>query len=415
MSADYPQAPSDILTAFRWGLVIPAHPLALTAARTLDERRQRALSRYYLDAGAGGLAVGVHTTEFAIHRLETGLYRPVLQLAMDVARNWPAASNSEPASTPPSDAHAPGSAPVPPTGGKSASLSSAPPLDIHVPEGRSALPASAPPLSPPAGPVMIAGIIGRTEQAVREAGLARELGYHIGLIGLGALKEASDAQLLDHVRQIARVIPVMGFYLQPAAGGRILSEGFWRRLAEVPNLAGIKIAPFNRYHTLTVVRAVAESGRAGEVALYTGNDDSILIDLLTRYELRFDGRTVRTGIVGGLLGHWAYWTKRAVEHLELARRHRGAAAIPAEALTLAAQITESNEAVFDPQNDFRGCICGILYVLSRSGLLEGVRSLGEGARLSPGQSERIERILTLYPHLTDHDFVRDNLDHWLTP
>ncbi|UCF96380.1 MAG: dihydrodipicolinate synthase family protein [Spirochaetaceae bacterium] len=358
-SREYPQPPERIVKALRTGMVIPAHPLALKEDKTLDERHQKALSRYYLDAGAGGLAVGVHTTEFAIHDPKIGLYRPVLELAMETVRGWQ-------------------------------------PL----------IPASDPPL-------MVAGVIGATAQAVREAETARELGYHMGLLGLGALKEASDDQLVDHARKVAGVLPIMGFYLQPAVGGRILSERFWRRLAEIPNLVAIKMAPFNRYYTLTVIRAVAAAGRAGEVALYTGNDDSILVDLLTRFEIALDQGSAAMEIVGGLLGHWAYWTTRAVEQLEQVRGAKRNGAVPAQLLTLAAQVTESNGAIFDPENDFRGCISGILYVLASSGLISGVNPLGAGERLSSGQAKKIDAVMTRYPHLTDHQFVRENLDRWL--
>jgi hypothetical protein len=301
----------------------------------------------------------VHTTEFAIHDPKVGLYRPVLELAMETARAWkPLAAVS-------------------------------------------------------AHPVMVAGIIGKTAQAVREAELARELGYDVGLLGLGALKGYSDAQLVDHARQVARVLPIMGFYLQPAVGGRILSEDFWRRFAEIPNLAAIKMAPFNRYYTLAVIRAVASAGRAGEVALYTGNDDSILIDLLTRFEFALEKGTVKLEIAGGLLGHWAYWTKRAAQQLEQVHSAKRSGVVPSELLTLAAQVTESNEAVFDPEHSFQGCISGILYVLKSSGLVTGVHPLGEGEGLSPGQAEKIDTVISRYPHLIDHDFVRENLDRWL--
>jgi len=363
MRPDYPLPPQQVLEAFRRGMVIPAHPLALTAQKKLDERRQRALSRYYLEAGAGGLAVGVHTTEFKIHEPKLGLLRPVLELAAETAGAWWKARG-------------------PTRGGP---------------------------------PMLIAGIVGPTGQAVREAVLARELGYHAGLLSLAALKEADDSQLVAHARAVAEAIPIMGFYLQPDVGGRLLCEGFWRGLAEIPNLVGIKIAPFNRYQTLVVVRAVAEAGRAGEVALYTGNDDSILLDLLTTYEFSGSGRTIRAGIVGGLLGHWAYWTRKAVEILEQARGAREGGSIPAGLLTLGAQVTEANEAVFDPANRFRGCIAGILYTLTRSGLLEAVRPLDEREVLSPGQAQRIDRVIRDYPHLHDHEFVRAHLESWLAP
>jgi dihydrodipicolinate synthase/N-acetylneuraminate lyase len=359
MDNDFPKAPDRVVKALQDGMVIPAHPLALNRGRTLDESHQRALSRYYLDAGAGGLAVGVHTTEFAIHDPKVGLYRPVLELAVETVRTW-----------------------------KPLAALSAPPL-------------------------LVAGIIGKTKQAVGEAETARELGYDVGLLGLGALTGFTDEQLVEHARQVARVLPIMGFYLQPAVGGRILSESFWRRLAEIPNLVAIKMAPFNRYYTLAVVRAVAAAGRAGEVTLYTGNDDSILVDLLTRFEITTAEGTVAVDVVGGLLGHWAYWTKRAVEQLGQVRAAKRSGTIPAELLTLAAQVTESNEAVFDPENAFRGCIAGILYILASSGLVAGVHPLGDGEGLSPGQAEKIDAVMTRYPHLTDHEFVAENLDRWL--
>jgi len=355
---EYPHPSGRIIEALRKGMVIPAHPLALHPDRTLDEAHQRALSCYYLEAGAGGLAVGVHTTEFAIHEPKVGLYRPVLELAMETARGWKRPDSNEP-------------------------------------------------------PVMIAGIIGRTDQAVREAETARRLGYDIGLLGLGALKDLDDDRLVEHARNVARVLPIMGFYLQPAVGGRVLSEGFWRRLAQIPNLMAVKIAPFNRYYTLSVIRAVAEERKAGQVALYTGNDDSILLDLLTPYEIATQRGTVRLEVVGGLLGHWAFWTRRAVEQLKQVRTARRRGVVPLELLTLAAQVTESNEAVFDAANGFRGCIAGILYVLKSSGLVGGVHPLGPEERLSPGQAERIDAVTAHYPQLNDHQFVRENLERWL--
>ncbi len=349
--------PGLVVDALRRGCVIPAHALALDGRLGLDERHQRALTRYYLDAGAGGVAVGVHTTEFAIHRTDVGLYRPVLELAMETTRRWPGARP-----------------------------------DL----------------------VMVAGLVGPTSQAVREAETARAAGYHVGLLSLGALAGASDDELIAHCRAVAEIIPVMGFYLQPSVGGRILSESFWARLGEIPNLVAVKIAPFNRYMTMHVVRALAAAGRA-DVALYTGNDDSILVDLLTTWELMIDGHVLRQQIVGGLLGHWAYWTRRAVEHLERCRAARQLGAVPAELLTLAAQVTESNAAVFDPENSFHGCISGILYCLARVGLVEGVRTLGGNEGLSAGQTGRIDRVIAAYPHLADDEFVKANLDRWLAP
>ncbi len=331
------------------GLVIPAHPLALNADRRLDERRQRALSRYYMDAGAGGLAVGVHTTQFAIRDPEIGLLEPVLRIA--------AAEMVQ--------------------------------RDV----------------------VKIAGICGPTSQAVREAELARQLGYDAGLLSLGALREASVDELVEHSRQIAGILPVVGFYLQPSVGGRILPYSFWRRFVEIENIVAVKIAPFNRYQTIDVVRAVIESGRAAEIALYTGNDDNILLDLLTAYDFG-EGRRVR--IRGGLLGHWAVWTQRAVQ--QLAEAHRAAATdsqIPSSLLTLAQQVTDSNAALFDPSHAFHGCIPGIHEILRRQGLLEGRWCLDPQEELSPGQMEEIDRVTRSYPHLADDEFVAQNLDRWL--
>ena len=339
----------------RAGLVIPAHPLALTAARQLDERRQRALTRYYLAAGAGGIAVGVHTTQFAIRNV--GLYRPVLELAAETAGSV----------------------------------------------GRRAEP-----------PVLVAGIVGRTSQALREARIATDLGYHAGLLSLGALKEESDAQLIDHARAVAEVIPLFGFYLQPAVGGRPLSAAVWREFAQIESVVAIKIAPFNRYATLDVLRAVAESGRAGDIALYTGNDDNILLDLLQSFPFRVGRRSVTVRMVGGLLGHWAFWTKIAVGHHAHCRRvAQSGKAIPQSPLRRAVEVTDANAAIFDAANNFAGCIPGIHEILRGQGLLAGRWCLDPREELSPGQAEEIARVRKAYPHLNDDDFVKKNLDGWL--
>lgn len=344
--------PFDLRERLREGLVIPAHPLALTAERKLDEKRQRALSRYYLAAGAGGLAVGVHTTQFEIHRAEVGLYEPVLQLAQEEARRYQQAG-----------------------GGR---------------------------------PVMVAGLVGTTPQAVREAEIARQLGYDCGLLSLGALREEPVEQLICHVSEVVQALPVFGFYLQPSVGGRVLSYSFWRRFAEIENVVAIKIAPFNRYQTLDVIRAVAEAGRLGEIALYTGNDDAIVVDLLT--EFPFGGAR----IVGGLLGQWAVWTRRAVELLEEIRDlRRQGEAIPPSLLARGAEITDANAAIFDPQHQFAGCIPGIHEVLRRQGLMQGTWCLNPREELSPGQAEEIDRVYRAYPHLHDDAFVREHLDDWL--
>lgn len=326
------------LAALRRGVVIPAHPLALTAERKLDERRQVALTRYYCDAGAGGIAVGVHTTQFAIR--DVGLYRPVLELAAAAASGRPL--------------------------------------------------------------VKIAGICGATPQAVAEAAVAREAGYDLGLLSLAALKDAADVELLAHCCTVAAEIPLFGFYLQPAVGGRPLSYEFWRRFCEIEAVAAIKVAPFNRYQTLDVVGAVAASGRAGEIALYTGNDDNIIPDLLTHF-------------CGGLLGQWAVWTRRAVELLERIHccRAAGGAGI-AGLLAESAALTDANAALFDARNGFAGCIAGIHEILRRQGLLAGRWCLDPVEDLSPGQMAEIDRITAACPQLADDDFVRRNLDRWLS-
>ena len=333
---------SDLRAHLNRGCVIPAHPLALTAERKLDERHQRALTRYYLDAGAGGIAVGVHTTQFAIRDSKHALLQPVLELARDTVRSW--------------------------RGGNS-------------------------PFA------LIAGAIGETKQAVAEATLARDFGYDMVLLSLGALKHASNDQLLAHCREVAEVMPIFGFYLQPAVGGRVLGYDFWRGLAEIENVWAVKIAPFNRYQTLDVVRAIAASGRR-DIALYTGNDDSIIADLLTPFP---GGRR----IVGGLLGQWAVWTSRAVELLARARE-----ATP-ELLAEGAALTDANSALFDVAHNFAGCIPGIHEVLRRQGLLQGIWCLDPSEALSPGQREEIDRVCLAYPELTDDQFVLENLDRWL--
>ena len=328
---------------FKSGLVIPAHPLALTSARKLDERRQRALTRYYGAAGAGGVAVGVHTTQFAIRNV--GLLQPVLELAVEEVRG------SE--------------------------------------------------------MVKIAGICGPVTAAVAEAELARSLGYDAALLSMGGLQSLTLDEQLDRASTIASILPIVGFYLQPLAGGQIFPYRFWRKFVEIENIVAIKMAPFNRYQTIDVIRAVLDAGRENDIALYTGNDDNILIDLLT--EFNFGGNSVR--IVGGLLGHWAGWTKTAVAHLDLAKKSRGT--IAADHLTLAQQITDANAAFFDAANTFAGCIAGIHEVLRRQGLLEGIWCLDPKEGLSSGQSDEIDRVYRAYPHLNDDAFVAQHLDQWL--
>jgi dihydrodipicolinate synthase/N-acetylneuraminate lyase len=305
--------------------VIPAHPLALTPARKLDEERQRGLTRYYLDSGVGGIAVGVHTTQFAIR--DCGLYDPVLALASETAC------------------------------------------------GRDA--------------VMIAGVCGATREAVREAECATRLGYHAALLSLGALRDATVDQLIDHARAVGEVMPLVGFYLQPAVGGRILEAAFWRRFAALESVIAIKVAPFHRYQTIDVLHGVADSGRAGEIALYTGNDDHIILDLITEFRgLHF---------AGGLLGQWAVWTRRAVEMLDAIHRDPG----DPKWRLIANDLTDANAAIFDVANQFHGCIAGIHEVLRRQGLLEGLWCLDPNESLSRGQMEEIDRVCAAYPHLMD--------------
>jgi hypothetical protein len=351
-----PLPPPPIIAALRRGLVIPAHPLALTANRKLDENHQRALTRYYCAAGAGGVAVGVHTTQFEIRDPKVGLYQPVLILAAETMDEFTAQTGS--------------------------------------------------------AVVKIAGIVGPTSQAVAEAKFAVDNKYHLGLVSLGALREAENAKLISHLRSIAEIIPVMGFYLQPAVGGRGLDFKFWREVTEIENLLAIKISPFNRYQTLDVVRAVAESGRANEIALYTGNDDNIVVDLLAKFSFEKNGKTKH--IVGGLLGHWAVWTKPAVALLnEIHRLVDSDKLIPGELLTRAQQITDANAAFFDPPHNFAGCIAGLHEVLRRQGLLAGRWTLNPNEDLSPGQMGEIDRVYQAYPHLHDDEFVAENLAAWL--
>ncbi len=351
-----PQLSVEKKEILQQGVVIPALPLALDRERKLDERRQRALLRYYLDAGAGGVAVGVHTTQFSIRDPQVGLFGPLLELA-----------RSE--------------------------------FDAFEAKGGRPL-------------LRVCGITGVTSQAVAEAELAVSHGYDAGLISLAALPEASNGELIAHCREVAKVIPLIGFYLQPAVGGRLLDELFWQAFADIENVVAIKIAPFNRYQTLDVLKGVAASARAAEVALYTGNDDNIVADLLTTYVIPVGEKIVKKRIVGGLLGHWAVWTRKAVELLE--RVHRAGPEDYPALLALGTQITDSNAAFFDVKNGFKGVIAGIHEVLRRQGLLEGIWLLDPEEKLSPGQKEEIDRVYAAYPHLNDDLFIRENLERWLS-
>lgn len=332
----------------RAGGVIPAHPLALDANRKLDERHQRALSRYYRAAGADGIAVGVHSTQFEIRKPECNLYKPVLQLAADALQG--------------------------------------------------------------SGMMMIAGVCGKTAQAVEEASIARDAGYHAALLSLASWNMASADEILAHVTAAGQVMPIVGFYLQPSVGGRIFPYEFWRRFAEIGSVIAIKIAPFSRYATQDVLRAVIASGRSDEIALYTGNDDHIVLDLLSSFT--YDRKTVR--MVGGLLGHWAVWTQKAVRmHREIQAVIQGSDVVGQQWLVRNGEVTDMNAAVFDAANNFAGCIPGIHEVLRRQGLMQGRWCLNTKEDLSPGQMDEIERVIARYPHLVDDDFVKENLDSWL--
>ncbi len=356
--AKYPKLSPAVARRIRSGLVIPAHPLALTRAGRFDERHQRALTRYYCHAGSGGIAVGVHTTQFAIRDRNVDLFKPILQLAAET-------------------------------------------VDEYVAKTRRPV-------------VKVGGICGKTRQAVREAAFLRETGYDAGLLSLAALSKSTVPKLVKHCQTVARQIPIMGFYLQPAVGGRVLPVEFWRHFAEIENVIAIKMAPFNRYQTLVVVRAVAECGRASDIALYTGNDDNIVVDLLTTYRIAIGKKRVSLRIVGGLLGHWACWTRKAVELLDECHRVvKKGGDVPASLLTRAIEVTDSNAAFFDVANAFHGCIAGIHEVLMRQGLLASRRCLDPREGLSRGQREEIDRVYGAYPHLNDDAFVAEHLDNWL--
>jgi hypothetical protein len=346
------QMNSEVRRLIADGTVLPAHPLALNAERKLDPIHQRALTRYYIDAGAGGLAVGVHTTQFAIR--EVGLYEPVLELAAETAADW-----------------------------------------------------TRRPL------VLVAGLAGPTRQAIAEAEIARGIGYHAGLLSLAAMKSASENEIIAHCESIAREIPLVGFYLQPAVGGVILSAEFWRRFALIDNVIAIKIAPFNRYRTLDVLRGVAAAGALDRIALYTGNDDHILLDLTLPFDLRDNGVTTRTYFRGGLLGHWSVWTASAIKQFERCRAARGKDTVPADLLALDARVTDCNSAFFDVANHFHGCIAGCHEVLRRQGLLEGIWCLDPNEGLSPGQLQEIDRVCNEHADLSDDGFVTANLERWL--
>lgn len=350
--------PPAVLETIRRGTVIPATPLALNARRQFDERRQRALMRYYIDAGVGGIAVGMHFTQFEIRTPGIDLFEPVLRVCSEEIDRYSAKT------------------------------------------GRSI--------------AKVAGINGRTATALQQAETARELGYHFGIVSMMAFNGAMEQEMVHHMRELAKVMPLFGFYLLTGVGGIKLPYSFWREMMEIDNIVGIKIAPFDRYGTVDVARALADSGRDEDITLYTGNDDSIVHDFITpfRFGPPENARTVR--IRGGLLGQWACWTKRAVElHERLLKISESGETITPELLMLSAQITDANAALFDPQHNYAGSIPGVNEVLRRQGLLEGIWTLKRDEVLSPGQAEEIDRVIAAYPHLTDDEFVAANLNRWL--
>ena len=350
-SAHWSELPTDVLAVLRRGAVIPAHPLALDEERRFDRTSQRALSRYYIDAGSGGLAVGVHATQFKIR--DVGLYRPVLELAAETAASW-----------------------------------------------------TKRPL------MMIAGVIGKTSQALEEARTARALGYHAALLGVSAMQGASEDELIAHCSAVAAEVPLIGFYLQTAVGGIPLSRSFWTRFAAIDNVIAIKVAPFNRYRTLDVAFGVAAAGAEERVTLYTGNDDHIVADLVTPFHVRVGKRQVTLRFKGGLLGHWSVWTRSAVTLLESVRGCIGTGTVPEAILALDSQVTDCNSVIFDVEHDFAGCIPGCHEILRRQGLMGTTHCLDPKEVLSPGQAAGIDRLYATYPNLVDDDFVRENLSSW---
>jgi dihydrodipicolinate synthase/N-acetylneuraminate lyase len=349
--------PLQLRQKVKKGVVIPAMPLALNPDRSFDEKHQRALSRYYIDCGVGGIAVGVHSTQFQIRESEIGLFKPVLNLVSET-------------------------------------------IDAYC--------------KPESGILRVAGICGKTDQAIKEAEFAVKAGYHAGLLSLAAFGDDDIQTMIDHCEKIAQVLPIFGFYLQPSVGGRILPYAFWRKFAEIENVLAIKIAPFNRYQTFDVVRAVCDAGREDDIALYTGNDDNIVLDLLTNYRIQSESGEKTVRIVGGLLGHWSVWTKTVVNLLaQIHDLTEKQLPIPPQMLSLAQEITDANAVVFDAANNYSGCLPGIHEVLRRQGLFQGTWCLDENEQLSAGQADQIERVYSSYPHLNDDNFVSENLARWL--
>ena len=339
------------------GTVIPANPLALDKDRKFDEKRQRAITRYYLDAGSGGIAVAVHTTQFEIRQPQYNLFETVIATVSDEIDDYEKKNNRT--------------------------------------------------------VVKVCGVCGKTEQAVSEAQLAKKYGYDAVLLSPGGLNDFDEDYMVERTEAVANVMPVIGFYLQPSVGGRFFSYNYWERICSIENVVAIKSAPFNRYATLDLVRAAAMSSRCDDIALYTGNDDNIVIDLVTDYKFTVDGKTYCKRFVGGLLGHWSVWTKKAVELFEMLKKAAETRQVSYEILELANAVTDTNAAFFDTANNFKGCIAGLHEVLRRQGLFEGTWCLNPDEKMSEGQKEEIDRVYKMYPQLNDDDFVRENLDKWL--
>ena len=344
------------LEILKKGTVIPATPLALNEDRTLNEKGLRLLMNYYLNCGVGGIATAVHTTQFEIRDKDINLFEPVLKLVSKEIDKFEEKT------------------------GKTI--------------------------------VKVAGVCGPTEQAVSEAELAKKYGYDAVLLSPGGLNDMSEEYLIERTKAVAKIMPVIGFYLQTAVGGRVFTYNYWEEISKISNVVAIKCASFNRYQTLDVVRAVAMSDRCDEITLYTGNDDNIVIDLLTKYKFQRDGKTIEKGFDGGLLGHWSVWTKKAVEIFEMVKEEKNKENISTKMLTLATEVTDTNSAFFDTANGFKGCIAGLHEILRRQGLMENILCLNPDEKLSDGQSEELDRVQKMYPHLNDDEFVKDNIDEW---
>lgn len=347
---------SKVLEILKSGTVIPATPLALDENRNFDEYSERLLMKYYLNCGVGGIATAVHSTQFEIRDPEVNLLERILKLVSDEITNFE---------------------------NKTGKVI-----------------------------VKVAGVCGKVEQAVAEAKLAKKYGYDAVLLSPGGLNDLTEDELVVRTEAVAEVIPVIGFYLQTAVGGRHFSYQYWQKICEIPNVVAIKAAPFNRYMSLDVVRAAALSTRSDEITLYTGNDDNIVIDLLSTYKFEIEGKCYEKCFEGGLLGHWSVWTKRAVELFELCKKEKGKEQISAEMLSLANAVTDSNAVLFDGANDFAGCIPGLHYVLKRQGLMQSLNCINPNEVLSDGQAKEIERIYDMYPQLVDDDFIKENIEKW---